>query len=95
MKVELIEPAVNGTLNVLKVCLEAKVKRVVFVSSVAALMLNPSWPKGQVMDESSWSDMEYCRTTEVTNQKKLLYVKLVALFCTSRDSYFNLLKLVA
>uniref|UniRef100_A0A2N9IUL4 NAD-dependent epimerase/dehydratase domain-containing protein n=1 Tax=Fagus sylvatica TaxID=28930 RepID=A0A2N9IUL4_FAGSY len=63
-KVELIEPAVNGTLNVLKACLEAKVKRVVFVSSVAALMLNPSWPKGQVMDESSWSDMEYCRTTE-------------------------------
>ncbi|GMY28987.1 cinnamoyl-CoA reductase 1-like [Fagus crenata] len=63
-EVELIEPAVNGTLNVLKACLEAKVKRVVFVSSVAALVLNPSWPKGQVMDESSWSDKEYCRTTE-------------------------------
>ncbi|KAI6690692.1 hypothetical protein NL676_027520 [Syzygium grande] len=63
-EVELLAPAVEGTLNVLKACSEAKVKRVVYVSSVAALMLNPSWPNGQVMDELSWSDKEYCRRTE-------------------------------
>jgi nucleoside-diphosphate-sugar epimerase len=68
VKVELIEPAVKGTLNVLKACLEANVKRIVVVSSIAALVMNPSWPKGQVMDETCWSDKEYCRTTEVTNQ---------------------------
>ena len=32
---ELIETAVKGTLNVLKACVEAKVKRVVFVSFIA------------------------------------------------------------
>ncbi|XP_006433231.2 cinnamoyl-CoA reductase 2 isoform X1 [Citrus clementina] len=62
-EVELIEPAVKGTLNVLKACLEAKVKRVIVVSSGAAVGLNPRWPKGQIMDETCWSDKEYCRTT--------------------------------
>uniref|UniRef100_A0A7N2QYJ3 NAD-dependent epimerase/dehydratase domain-containing protein n=1 Tax=Quercus lobata TaxID=97700 RepID=A0A7N2QYJ3_QUELO len=62
--VEVIEPAVKGTLNVLKACVEAKVKRVVVVSSVYALMLNSSWPKDKVMDETCWSDKEYCRTTK-------------------------------
>ncbi|KDP36740.1 hypothetical protein JCGZ_08031 [Jatropha curcas] len=63
-EVEMIEPAVKGTLNVLKACAEAEVKRVVVVSSGAAVSMNPSWPKGQVMDESSWSNKEYCRTTK-------------------------------
>ncbi|XP_039051592.1 cinnamoyl-CoA reductase 1-like [Hibiscus syriacus] len=62
-QVELIEPAVKGTLNVLKACLEANVKRVVFVSSVAAILLNPRWPQGQIMDEACWSDKEYCAST--------------------------------
>lgn len=65
MQVELVEPAVKGTLNVLKACSEANVKRVVVVSSVAAVILNPDWPKGRVMDESCWSDKEYCRRTNV------------------------------
>ncbi|KAL6178794.1 hypothetical protein ACLB2K_050312 [Fragaria x ananassa] len=62
--VEIIEPAVKGTLNVLKASLEAKVKRVVFVSSVAAVSVNPTWAEGQVLDETCWSDKEYCRNTE-------------------------------
>ncbi|XP_034676959.1 cinnamoyl-CoA reductase 2-like isoform X4 [Vitis riparia] len=62
--VELMEPAVKGTLNVLKACTEAKVKRVVVVSSGSAVMRNPRWPKGKVKDETCWSDKEYCRTTE-------------------------------
>ncbi|CAK7345957.1 unnamed protein product [Dovyalis caffra] len=63
-EVEVIEPAVKGTLNVLKACAEAKVKRVVIVSSGSAVLFNPSWPKGQVMDENCWSDKEYCRATK-------------------------------
>lgn len=62
-EVELVEPAVNGTLNVLKACSEAKVGRVVVVSSVAAVLMKPNWPKDQVMDETCWSDKEYCRET--------------------------------
>ncbi|CAL5331974.1 unnamed protein product [Camellia sinensis] len=62
-QVQLIEPAVKGTLNVLKACSEANVKRVVVVSSGAAVSLNPEWPKGQVKDETCWSDAEYCKRT--------------------------------
>ncbi|KAJ9166981.1 hypothetical protein P3X46_021670 [Hevea brasiliensis] len=63
-EVELMEPAVKGTLNVLKACAQAKVKRVVVVSSGAAVSMNPSWPKGQLMDESCWSNKEYCISTK-------------------------------
>ncbi|KAL6873470.1 hypothetical protein ACP4OV_013552 [Aristida adscensionis] len=63
-EVEVIAPAVTGTANVLKACYEAKVKRVVVVSSVAAVFSNPNWPKGKVFDEDSWSDEEHCRKNE-------------------------------
>ncbi|RCV20139.1 hypothetical protein SETIT_4G032200v2 [Setaria italica] len=61
---DVIAPAVTGTLNVLKACYEAKVKRVVLVSSVAAVFNNPKWPKGKAFDEDSWSDEDYCRKNE-------------------------------
>ncbi|KAJ4830643.1 hypothetical protein Tsubulata_051137 [Turnera subulata] len=61
---EVIEPAVKGTQNVLEACTEGKVRRVVVVSSVAAVIMNPNWPQGQVMDESCWSNKEYCRETK-------------------------------
>ncbi|KAJ3707884.1 hypothetical protein LUZ61_011589 [Rhynchospora tenuis] len=60
----LLEPAVTGTKNVLKASLEAKVKRVVMVSSVSAIYMKPGGPKGEVVDESCWSDELYCRTTK-------------------------------
>ncbi|KAL6549188.1 hypothetical protein OROHE_009033 [Orobanche hederae] len=62
-EVELVTPAVEGTRNVFKACSEAKIIRVVIVSSAAAVVMNPNWPKDQVMDETCWSDVEYCRTT--------------------------------
>ncbi|CAJ1951365.1 unnamed protein product [Sphenostylis stenocarpa] len=62
--VEMIEPAVKGTANVLEACLEAKVQRVVFVSSLAAICMDPNLPKDKVIDESYWSDKDYCRRTE-------------------------------
>lgn len=63
-EVEVITPAVTGTMNVLKACSEAKVKRVVAVSSTGAVGVVPDWPQDTVMDEEWWSDTEYCRTTE-------------------------------
>ncbi|RLN11318.1 cinnamoyl-CoA reductase 1-like [Panicum miliaceum] len=62
--VEVISPAVTGTTNVLKACYEAKVRRVVVVSSIAAVFCNPNWPKGKPFDEDCWSDEEYCRKNE-------------------------------
>ncbi|CAO2200716.1 unnamed protein product, partial [Urochloa humidicola] len=61
---DVIAPAVTGTLNVLKACKEAKVKRVVVVSSVAAVFNNPNWPKGKAFTEDSWSDEQYCRKND-------------------------------
>ncbi|KAF3962162.1 hypothetical protein CMV_013287 [Castanea mollissima] len=63
-EVELIEPAVTGTRNVLNACTKAKVKRVVVVSSIGAVMFNRSWPKDQPMDEECWSDTEFCKEVQ-------------------------------
>nr|XP_016439332.1 PREDICTED: cinnamoyl-CoA reductase 2-like [Nicotiana tabacum] len=62
-EVEIVEPAVKGTLNVLKASSEANIKRAVYVSSNSALDYNPNWPKDQVKDETCWSDSEYCKAT--------------------------------
>ncbi|KAL3845916.1 hypothetical protein ACJIZ3_003319 [Penstemon smallii] len=62
-EVELVAPALEGTLNVLKACSEEKVKRVVVVSSAAAFMMKPNLADDQVMDETCWSDKEYCKKT--------------------------------
>ncbi|XP_031270241.1 cinnamoyl-CoA reductase 2-like [Pistacia vera] len=63
-EVDFIEPAVVGTRNVLDACLKAKAKKVVVVSSIAAVGLNPNWPKNQVMDENCWSDKEACKANK-------------------------------
>jgi UDP-glucose 4-epimerase len=65
LQVDVIDPAVTGTSNVLKACYEAKVRRVVVVSSAVAVFSNPNWPKGKPFDEECWSDEEYCRKNEV------------------------------
>ncbi|KMZ62528.1 putative Cinnamoyl-CoA reductase [Zostera marina] len=61
---QVIEPTVVGTENVLKAALEAKVKRVVMVSSTATVIQNPNWKKDVIMNEEYWSDKEYCRQIE-------------------------------
>ncbi|XP_020526419.1 cinnamoyl-CoA reductase 1-like [Amborella trichopoda] len=61
---EMIDPAVMGTLNVLKASHEARIKRVVLMSSMAAIMINPNWPKGKPMDETSWSEITSCNTVQ-------------------------------
>lgn len=61
----MIEPAVQGTTNVLQACLETKVQRVVYVSSVTAIGIGPNIPKDKVIDESYWSDKDYCKKTQV------------------------------
>ncbi|CAN6218191.1 unnamed protein product [Urochloa humidicola] len=60
-ELEVLDPAVKGTLNVLKVCSAAKVQKLVVVSSNAAVDFNPNWPQDVVKDESCWSDKEFCK----------------------------------
>ncbi|TVU08210.1 hypothetical protein EJB05_41604 [Eragrostis curvula] len=62
---EVLAPAVTGTRNVLMACEDANIRRVVVVSSTAAVFMNPEIPDGAVVDEDCWSDEDYCRTTQM------------------------------
>ncbi|THU73171.1 hypothetical protein C4D60_Mb04t19990 [Musa balbisiana] len=62
---ELLDPAVKGTLNVLRAAKESGVGRVVVTSSISAIFPSPGWPADVVKDESCWTDLEYCRQNEL------------------------------
>jgi dihydroflavonol-4-reductase len=57
-EMELIRPAHEGTLRVLRAALAAGVSRVVMTSSMAAV--SSGWPReaGRVFDENDWADLE-------------------------------------
>ncbi|KAL3645144.1 hypothetical protein CASFOL_010324 [Castilleja foliolosa] len=60
---DFIDPAVKGTLNVLRSCAKTpSVKRVVLTSSLVAVFANgkPRTPE-VVVDETWWSDPEFCK----------------------------------
>ncbi|ERM99847.1 hypothetical protein AMTRI_Chr02g216580 [Amborella trichopoda] len=57
---DMIEPAIEGTLNVLKSCAKTKtVKRVILTSSGAAVSINKNQEMGQVMDETCWTETDF------------------------------------
>ncbi|KAL5063129.1 hypothetical protein RYX36_024866 [Vicia faba] len=64
---ELIDPALKGTINVLKSCVESpSVKRVVLTSSTAAVVFNTR-PKNPevIVDETWFSDPDFCRESQL------------------------------
>ncbi|RXH99329.1 hypothetical protein DVH24_011654 [Malus domestica] len=62
---DMIKPAIQGVLNVLKSCVKAKtVKRVVLTSSAATVSINTLEGTGLVMDEKDWSDLEFLTTVK-------------------------------
>ncbi|XBI82170.1 hypothetical protein VPH35_090919 [Triticum aestivum] len=64
-ELQMLGPAVTGTTNVLKAASAASAQRVVVVSSMVAVEINPKdWPQGKIRDESCWSDKEFCRSNE-------------------------------
>ncbi|GLT84207.1 hypothetical protein SLE2022_024520 [Rubroshorea leprosula] len=66
-KAELIDPAVKGTLNVLKSCTKVpSIKRVVVTSSIVAVSLNgkPLTPD-VVVDETWYSDPAFCDNSKL------------------------------
>ncbi|XP_071931736.1 phenylacetaldehyde reductase-like [Coffea arabica] len=58
---ELLEPAVRGTVNVLRSCEKvSSIKKVVITSSMAAVSNNRELKENVVVDESWFSDPSYC-----------------------------------
>jgi nucleoside-diphosphate-sugar epimerase len=70
---ELIVPAREGTLRVLRKSLEAGVKRIVVTSSVAAVRNAPASTSrgGRELTESDWSDPDDTRLTPYTRSKAI------------------------
>ncbi|KAL3736883.1 hypothetical protein ACJRO7_025766 [Eucalyptus globulus] len=71
---QMLEPAVNGTRNVMIAAAEANVRRVVFTSSIGAVYMDPNRSPDAVVDESFGSDLEISKKTE----NWYCYGKLVA-----------------
>ncbi|KAG7653661.1 NAD-dependent epimerase/dehydratase, partial [Arabidopsis suecica] len=65
---ELIDPAVKGTMNVLKTCAKASsVKRVIVTSSTAAVLgCKPPLGPNDVVDETFFSDPNFCLEMQPT-----------------------------
>jgi hypothetical protein len=63
---QMVEPAVRGTEYVINAAVEAgTVRRVVFTSSIGAVTMDPSRGPDVVVDETCWSDLEFCKKTRV------------------------------
>ncbi|AQK52502.1 Cinnamoyl-CoA reductase 1 [Zea mays] len=61
---QMVEPAVRGTQYVVNAAAEAgTVRRVVFTSSIGAVTMDPGRGPDVVVDESCWSDLEFCKRT--------------------------------
>ncbi|XP_044417451.1 cinnamoyl-CoA reductase 1-like [Triticum aestivum] len=60
---DLVPVAVEGTRNVIRAAADAGVRRVVFTSSYGAVHMDPNRSPDAVLDETCWSDYEYCKNT--------------------------------
>ncbi|CAL5353191.1 unnamed protein product [Camellia sinensis] len=69
---QLLEPAIEGTKNVLKAAKELGVRRVVLTSSFSTIIPNYNWPADVVLNGDSWSDVDYCRRKGVDIRGKAL-----------------------
>ncbi|XP_055828358.1 cinnamoyl-CoA reductase 1 [Solanum dulcamara] len=61
---QMVEPAVIGTKNVITAAAEGKVRRVVFTSSIGTVYMDPNRAPDKVVDETCWSDLDFCKNTK-------------------------------
>ncbi|KAH6755207.1 cinnamoyl coa reductase 1 [Perilla frutescens var. hirtella] len=61
---QMVEPAVEGAKNVIRAAAEAKVRRVVLTSSIGAIYMDPNRDPEKIVDETCWSDLEFCKNTK-------------------------------
>ncbi|RWW10990.1 hypothetical protein GW17_00025433 [Ensete ventricosum] len=68
---EIIKPTVDGVLSIMRSCKEAgMVRRVVFTSSAGTV--NMQEQQQPQYDESSWSDIDFCRRVKMTGWMHLV-----------------------
>lgn len=66
MQEEMVEPAVRGTRYVIEAAADSgTVRRVVLTSSIGAVAMDPNRAPDAAVDESCWSDLEFCKKTKV------------------------------
>lgn len=76
-----VKPAIEGTLNVLKACVDTKVKRVVVTSSGYALFGDEANTDGKIYTEADWADPE---KTQPYGKSKILAEKAAWDFINER-----------
>lgn len=59
-----VKGAVDGTKHVIMAAAAAKVRRLVFTSSAGTLHMDPKRHPDAVIDETYWSDLDYCKNTK-------------------------------
>ncbi|KAJ0985882.1 hypothetical protein J5N97_004238 [Dioscorea zingiberensis] len=74
---ELIKPTIEGVVNILTSCVKAKttVRKIVYTSTAGTVHIQPT--RKPVYDETSWTDVEYCKTVKITSWM-YFYAKTVA-----------------
>ena len=76
----LIKPAIKGTVNVLNSCTKASsVKRVVLTSTCSAIRYHTNASEISPLNESHWSDTEYCKRHNVCSPTSIF----PSLLCSS------------
>ncbi|KAL6600377.1 hypothetical protein ACP70R_022511 [Stipagrostis hirtigluma subsp. patula] len=61
---KIIEPTILGTRHAITAAADAGVKRVVFTSSIGTVYMNPYRDPNKPVDDTCWSDLDYCKKTE-------------------------------
>ncbi|KAK8463477.1 hypothetical protein SEVIR_1G367500v4 [Setaria viridis] len=61
---ELVPVAVEGTRNVISAAADEGVRRVVFTSSYGAVHMDPNRSPDAILDETCWSDYDFCKQTD-------------------------------
>ncbi|XP_010473385.1 PREDICTED: anthocyanidin reductase-like [Camelina sativa] len=64
---DMIKPAIQGVINVLKSCVKKSIKRVIYTSSAAAVSINNLSGPGLVMNENNWTDINFLRKEKPLN----------------------------
>lgn len=77
LQTNLIDPAIKGTVNVLNSCIKAEVKRVVLTSSCSAIRYRDDVQQVSPLDESHWSDPDYCKRYNVIHIKHLIDIESI------------------